>query len=551
MLEARNVSYTYAYADEAVLTNVSLTVHPGEYVAILGANGAGKSTLVHVLNGSFTPSEGHVLLDGNEAEPVELAQAVGLVRQDPRSQIVSPSLTDEIAFGPRNLGLPREEIQQRVTEALELCELDGLVNHGTNELSGGQQQRLALAGVLAMHPSYLILDEALSQLDSRSRSALSGIISSLADKGIGIISITHRFEELKDANRVIVFEHGCLAWEGSVRNLIADAQLWQRAGVTCDGLDDALPLLSTFAPADKSLWELDKLAARVREREQAAEVLARLPHPSATPYAGVDKNGVSEGSEDSLQGEASRGLLQALHVSASYGETLALNDVTAHFLPGTVTVVGGMSGSGKTTLARILAGVAESDSGEVALGGKRVRPAQVGLAFQRPEDQLFCDSVLEDVAFGPKALRQSEDDALIAAQEACEQLGIPETLFSRHPLALSGGQRRLVALAGLVALDAASYVLDEPTAGLDAKSAEYLRDLVCKLARDGKSVVVVSHDLGEWLAIAQHVYLMHEGCVEWSGSTVDALENPTVFEQASLAIPTWVALAHKLGERVQ
>lgn len=531
MLEARNVSYSYGQTP--VLANVSLTVQPGEYVAILGANGAGKSTLVHMFNGSLAPSSGRVILDEEECSPFKLAQKVGLVRQDPRSQIVSASLTDEISFGPRNLGLPFEEIQKRVSEALSLCGLDDLTAHGTTELSGGQQQRLALAGVLAMHPAYLILDEALSQLDSHSRKEISGIIRLLVKEGVGVISITHRFEELQDVDRVLVLSHGQIAWEGSVQSLIAHPQWLKQAGITCDGLDKALPLLNRITADVQSLWDVNCLAGEIVAHNCSRDILSSLPYPPAEPYCQDFKD--TDG-------------LQALQIRASYGKNVALDNVSANFLPGSISVIGGVSGSGKTTLARILAGVVKPDSGEVRLKGCVVQPATVGLAFQRPEDQLFCDTVLDDVAFGPRSLGKPEKTALACARKACEQLGIAEALFTHHPLALSGGQRRMVALAGLVALDADAYVLDEPTAGLDAEAAAHLKELVCKLARDGKSVVIISHDLGEWLALAQHVYLLQEGQVRWMGTTGAAVEDPTVFEQVSLATPTWVALRHRVRE---
>lgn len=533
MLEVRNISYSYRHDARPVLSDVSFQIQEGEHVAILGANGAGKSTLVRMLNGSLAPTQGHVFLDGESVSSFELAQAVGLVRQDPRSQIVSASLTEEVAFGPRNLGLSQKEIQQRVAEALELCELEGLVDHGTTELSGGQQQRLALAGVLAMHPSYLVLDEALSQLDSQSRQDLSKIIASLVKQGVGIISITHRFEELQGVDRVLVLSHGELVWEGVPQTLLSNSQQWKLAGVTCDGLDEALPFMSEALSNKDNLWDITEVASWVDHQKLANEVLERLPHPPTMPYALGDKK---------------QGLLEAEHICASYGKTVALNDFSACFEPGTITVIGGASGSGKSTLARILAGVAQPDSGEARLGGKAVYPASVGLAFQRPEDQLFSDTVLDDIAFGPKSLGKSEEEALCCARKACAQLDIPESLFGRHPLALSGGQRRLVALAGLVALDTEAYVLDEPTAGLDAVSSAHLHDLVCKLAQSGKSIVVVSHDLGEWLALAQKVYLLKEGCIVWSGTTHAAIDNPDAFLQASLALPAWIALTEKLRE---
>ncbi|MBM6676565.1 ABC transporter ATP-binding protein [Olsenella uli] len=436
MIELRDVSFSYDGLTPA-LDHVSLTVGPGERVALLGPNGSGKSTLGRLANGSLVPDAGEVLVDG---EREGLARLVGYVRQDPRNQIVSAVVSDEVAFGPRNLGLPREEVLDRVDEALSACGIEGLRDRVTSELSGGQQQLVAIAGVLAMHPRYLVLDEATSMLDRKTRARVARIVEEAAARGVGVLEITHR--PLAAPDRAVRLEGGRLV-------------------ATSSGL----------------------------------EVPACPPRPR-TP---VDGN-----------------VLSGSGLTVSYGDVAALTDVSLEAWG--VTLLTGPSGAGKTTLARVLTGVLAPDAGEATLSGRPVRAGDVGLAFQRSEDQLFCETVLDDIAYGPRARGLSEEGALAAAREAAASLGIGEDLLDRSPFELSGGQMRRVALAGVVAGRPGAYVLDEPTAGLDARGIADLRRLVCDLANDGASVVIITHDPEEWLPCANAVVRLEGGRVEGAGA---------------------------------
>ena len=418
MLEVCDVCFSFD-GEKDVLEHVSLVVEPGEHVVLLGPNGSGKSTLARLLNGSLVPSSGCVRADG---QPEGLARLVGYVRQDPRNQIVSAVVSDEVAFGPRNLGLPRDEVFRRVDEALEACGIEGLRDRMTSELSGGQQQLVAIAGVLAMRPHYLVLDEATSMLDPASRERVSHIVEHLVASGLGVLEIAH---SRKAGAREVFLDRGRISYQ--------------------------LPA-STEPPQKK------------------------VPR-SVSP--GCRQQGLSV-SNVTVLGRLRR-------VPQDYQG---------------LVLVTGPSGAGKTTLARVLAGVLAPDSGEVTLDGRRVRPGDVGLAFQRPEDQLFCDTVLDDIAYGPRARGLDEEEALAAARTVAARLSIDEELLDRSPFALSGGQMRRVALAGVIASRPRAYVFDEPTAGLDARGVREFRDLACGLVDEGATVVVITHDPKEWEGVA-------------------------------------------------
>ena len=503
----------FSYGRDEVLRGVSLTVRAGERVVLLGRNGSGKSTLARLLNGALTARSGRVVVDGVVASPASrrsLAEVVGYVRQDPRNQIVSPLVLDEAAFGPRNLGLDRDEVRGRAERALRACGIWDLRERMTDELSGGQQQLLSLAGVLAMHPRYLVLDEVGSHLDEASRAAISGLVRGLVDEGVGVLEIAHGLESLYGATRVVVLEGGCVTWEGTPEDFLRSARALAASGLADDPL--ASPLTRLVAEG-----------GTLGGRPDAAALAQVLPPPGCG-------RGPREGRG------AHRLALEGAGVS--YDDLVALDGVTLSCAG--VTLLLGASGSGKTTAARVLAGVLEPDSGHSTLDGTAVRAGDVGLCFQRPEDQLFADTVLDDLSFAPRSLGLEAREAEARAREAAALLDVGEDLLGRSPFELSGGQMRRVALAGVLAARPRACVLDEPSAGLDAPARHGLRELVCALARKGAAVLVVTHDAAEWLDIADDVVLLAGGRVVGRAAAEEALRSPELFRAAGMEPPLMV-----------
>ena len=515
MIELDNVAFGYSSASLAV-DGVSLVVGPGERVVLLGRNGSGKSTLGRLMNGSLVPRAGSVSVDGQRRE---LARLVGYVRQDPRNQIVSAVVSDEVAFGPRNLGLSREEVLRRTVDALSTCGIAHLGDRMTSELSGGQQQLLAIAGVVAMRPRYLVLDEVGSQLDDAARLRVSGIVRALVGQGVGVVDVAHSVESLFGADRVAVLASGRLVWQGAPEDFLRSDRALGLSGLASD------PLVRALAVA---------VAAGYR--------LPAEPDPEGLASYASAPSRVSRG-EGSRTGTHE---LSCAHVGTSYDDVRALDDVS--LAARGLTLVLGRSGSGKTTLGGVLAGVLEPDEGGAALDGRPVRVGDVGLALQRPEDQLFCDTVLDDIAYGPRQRGLGEDAALEAAREAASLLGVGEDLLERSPFELSGGQMRRVALAGVVACGRGALVLDEPTAGLDAESRQELREVARGLVERGAAVVVITHDAGEWLGDATSVALLREGRLVAVADPARAASDPVLYETAGLAAPFSVRLCAALGE---
>lgn len=226
MIDVQNVRFTYDGANFA-LDGVSLHVRKGEFLCILGGNGSGKSTLAKHLNALLIPDEGTVKVQDMPTADADctyrIRETVGMVFQNPDDQLVASLVEDDVAFGPENLGIPTDELRERVTQALEDVGLSGFERHETHALSGGQKQRVAIAGVLAMNPAVLVLDEASAMLDPRGRAGLMRVCHELHDRGMTIVMITHYMEEAAQADRVLVMSEGRVVMEGTPQQVFSQA----------------------------------------------------------------------------------------------------------------------------------------------------------------------------------------------------------------------------------------------------------------------------------------------------------------------------------------
>jgi energy-coupling factor transport system ATP-binding protein len=509
LLEARDIRFSYKGAANETLCGASLVVAPGEVVALVGENGCGKSTLARALCGSLRASAGEASVDGlTVGEPASYG-LVGYVRQDPKSQLVAPVVFDEVAFGPCNIGLLPGEVRERVAKALETCGLAVFESRSTDALSGGEMQLVALAGVLAMKPRYLVLDEVTSMLDGVARARVRELVRRLADGGMGVLLVTHDAEDVLAANKAVAMDAGRVVWEGAPQEVVV-----MDAGCTArkDELGGAIVIDS----------------GREAQKDASQEVFAACRSANAWRAEASPAN--------------ERGCLRTDGVSIAYDGRAVLDGVSLRAKPGCVTLLVGPSGSGKTTLARVLAGVAAPDAGRTVLGNREVRAGDVGLGFQRPEAQMIAPTVVADVALGPRNLGASQGRAHEVAAAALARVGVARELWGRSPFALSGGEARMAALAGVVAMGQAALILDEPTAGLDAAASSKVRSLARELADEGKSVLVITHDVAEWLEVADEVTQLEAGRIVWHGK---ACELPGIFELSSWRIRSFA----ERGER--
>lgn len=556
LIDIKNVTFEYFRRDEdgnvesmiEALKDVSLDVEKGQFVAILGRNGSGKSTLAKHINALLFPSEGEVIVDGMDTEDGELRlkirQTAGMVFQNPDNQIVGNLVEEDIAFGPENLGIPTADIWNRVDEALDKTGMEAFRNQSPNHLSGGQKQRVAIAGVLAMHPKCIIFDESTAMLDPQGRRNIIDVARGLQQEyGITILLITHHMDEVLAADHVFVMKDGRIMGQGTPMEIFAQHKLLEECGLRLPVLYQYLDFLEQEqiidAVACRNIHNVEDLITEMTRRYQKEQA-----DQTEFPNDLID--------EIQVERNAGEGILLN-HVSYVYNkgftdERTALNDVNLHITKGEFVAVIGHTGSGKSTLMQHLNGLYTATEGTVYYNGQDIADhdfsikqlrQKVGLVFQYPEYQLFAETVEKDVCFGPENMDISKVEAQKRAYEAIEAVGLPDTIYDCSPLQLSGGQKRRVAIAGILAMQPDYLVLDEPTAGLDPYSAEKLLEMLKDLqVRQGIAIILVSHSMEEVAEYADRIVVMDQGKICFDEPTWKVFTRKQELEELGLAVPT-------------
>ena len=559
LIDIKNVTFEYFRRDAEgnvaemveALQNVSLQVEAGQFIAILGRNGSGKSTLAKHINALLFPSEGEVIVDGMSTEEEEnhlaIRQTAGMVFQNPDNQIVGNLVEEDIAFGPENLGVPTADIWNRVNTSLCETGMESFRNQSPNHLSGGQKQRVAIAGVLAMHPKCIIFDEATAMLDPQGRKNMIAVAKRLQEEnGITVILITHHMDEVLAADRVFVMRSGQVAAQGTPAQIFAQKQLLEECGL-------CLPVFYQYMEQLRNLGILNERMCRQIHNEQ--ELIDCLEVTYAQKRQDIrlsdEKEQMNAMQEDQTSYEPKKGILLN-HVSYIYNqgyadERKALDDVSVHINQGEFVAVIGHTGSGKSTLMQHLNGLYLPTEGNVYYNGQDITDSdfslkelrqKVGLVFQYPEYQLFAETVEKDVCFGPENMNISRVEAQKRAYEAIEAVGLPDTIYDSSPLQLSGGQKRRVAMAGILAMQPEYLVLDEPTAGLDPYSAKAILQMLKDLQqKQGIGIVLVSHSMEEVAEYADRIIVMDQGRKCMDGPVWAVYNQLYQLEELGLSVP--------------
>ena len=585
MIECRGVSFSYDGASPA-LNGVDLNIEDGEFFCILGGNGSGKSTFAKHLNALLQPDAGTVRVNGMDASDPELVYDIrstaGMVFQNPDDQLVATLVEDDVAFGPENLGVPSEQITQRVRDVLKAVGLVGFERHETHALSGGQKQRVALAGVLAMEPRVLILDEASSMLDPRGRKGLMKACHALHDRGMTIVMITHFMEEAAEADRVAVFRAGCVAMLGTPDEILTRA--------------DELEQLNLDMPASCCLGRALRakgvpVYAQVREADMVAEisrVYVEQDGADAAVHPVPPRSDAAAGDSVVTDGpDVSDPVIELSHVSYSYSLSArerrrwhkrsastdasnrqalwgndpnspwALRDVSLTVRRGEFLGLAGHTGSGKSTLVQHLNGLIRPQEGSVRALGLNLSykkdaaavKAKVGVVFQYPERQLFAETVAQDVAFGPHNLGLPQDEVDRRVESSLARVGLDlATVGDKSPFELSGGQQRRVAFAGVLAMEPEVLVLDEPMAGLDPAARRDFLELIGRLHREGLTVVMVSHSMDDLANCCDRIVVMNEGAVFAEGTPAQVFAHADELKSIGLGVPAAQRMALALAE---
>ncbi|MBT3283301.1 ATP-binding cassette domain-containing protein [Candidatus Bathyarchaeota archaeon] len=550
IVEVKNLSYTYPNASKPAIEDICLSINPGEFVLLTGPSGCGKTTFCRSLNGlipkfyngTLTGSVHIAGLDVSEHSTMELAQHIGLIFQNPDNQIFALTVEKDIAFGLENLGISKAEMHREIDWASETTGIDSLRLRATHELSGGQKQRLTIASVLAMHPSIIVMDEPTSFLDPVGAEHIFNVLDLLnKEYGMTIIIIEHRIDiAAKYVNRIIVFDEGRVRSDGKPGLILAQEDT-RLLGV---GIPRILELAMRFDDHDRRFSDLpltstqfyDQITACLRKKEFTSK-------KSLLPPDMLDLVGEHHHSP----------LIQARNIVFDYpGNVHALRDVDLTINHGDYVAIMGENGAGKTTLVKHFNGLLRPKEGEILLDGEDISKQsvaqlarRVGLVFQNPDDQLFEESVEKEIAFALRNFGMNEESIEKRVTWALNLLDL-NRYRERSPFILSGGERKRVALASVLAWDPDILVLDEPTIGQDYGQKERLRHFLTQLRTQGKTVVIVTHDV-EFVAESQpHIVLMAGGNVVAEGSTKSIMNQTELLAQCSVAQPEITRLFNDL-----
>lgn len=503
-LVVENLTCRYAARQAPAIENISFGLDAGQIVLIAGASGSGKTTLLRCINGLIPRSykaelTGTVQLNGEDYTDrplAELSQVVGTVLQDPERQILGAYVRNEVAFGLENLGLPRDEITLRIEETLEYLGIGGLQDRETFSLSGGEKQKVALAGVLAMEPAVLALDEPLANLDSASARDALALVRRLADEGKAILIIEHRVEDVLGLkpDLVMYLENGRLTYAGTAEGLLE----------TADYRAVKLP-----APV---------VIERVR-RTRAGPAAAPAP---PTPPARADGPAVVEFEGVSFHYPEGPPVLRGVNLAIRQGDLIG---------------VLGPNGAGKTTLLKHAVGLLRPTEGRVLLEGVDSRSLTiakmartVGYVFQSPRHMLFAPTVAEELAFGPRNLGIPGEEIEENTRQALAVVHLSGEI-DRPPLALSFGQQKRVSIAAILAMRSAILVMDEPTAGQDYANYMSFMDSVAGLAKENgngagynfAAIIFITHDVDLAVSYANRVLIVSSGRIEADGPPHEVL----------------------------
>uniref|UniRef100_A0A7J3X8B4 ABC transporter ATP-binding protein n=1 Tax=Thermofilum pendens TaxID=2269 RepID=A0A7J3X8B4_THEPE len=511
-VRVRDLKVAYPLAERHVLNGVSFEVGRGELALVLGPTGSGKTTLLLTLAGvipSLIPARVEGLVEVAGRYPTEeglasLAGTVGIVFQDPESQYIMPTVLEEVYFPGENLAFPRDEVARRAVNALELVGLSGYRDHRVETLSTGLKQRLAIASVLALDPEVLLLDEPTAHIDMRSAREIYELLSVLKRSGKTVIVVEHRVELAED---------------------IADKVIHIRGDGSCEvypSLRDLVEKVGAKSLAAEGVWLPPEYAPAAQCREARGGWSKTAGNPARTP------------------------LVEARDLSVRFGGNNVLSGVNLEVGRGELVVVLGPNGSGKTTLLKVLAGVLRRYSGYVSIAGGPPHPSKVAFVAQVPELQFTERTVEEELASVLQSRGYKKGQALQRARELLRARGLGG-LSGRVVYELSQGEKRLVSFLEMELLERSVYLLDEPTFGLDMKYSAFVVAEVERLVREGKTVILVTHDSWVLLLLNPKVYGLSQGRIVFEGDLRSLLLSRDAWEELAFRPPRYALKALEEG----
>jgi energy-coupling factor transport system ATP-binding protein len=546
--QLEKVSYIYPESSALVLKNISLEIHQGEFLGIIGPTGAGKTTLCLTLNGIVPQFYGgrffgYATVAGLDTltHPVStLARYVGAVFEDPETQLLATSIENEIAFTLENLRLPREEIKARIPKVLAAVRLQGMEKKSPGELSGGQKQRLAIAAALAVQPALLILDEPTSQLDPVGSQEVFATIKELnRDLGITIVMVSHAAEEMAEyADRLVLLRDGEIEAIGTPAAIYSQVQRLQENALRPPQVATTFALINQKIEVSESIpVTLDRSFARLNE-------LKSFYHHPPTQTASLEPviNPLNP-------------ILSVKNLYHTYADgTRALRDLSLDIAEGEYLLIIGQNGAGKSTLVKHFLNLLSPTQGEVTIEGRSISSFSVsdlarsiGYVAQNPDNQIFNTTVEKEVSFALTNLGYAPEIVKQRTEESLEAMGLLEYRYY-HPLSLPKGDRARVVIAAILAMEPRIVVFDEPTTGQDYQGAKAILEVSRQLHQMGKTVIVITHHLYLMPEYAERVIIMGEGTILFDAPLRTAYHQTDLLAKTYLTPPQAVLLAQKLDQ---
>ena len=543
-IQIQGLTYTYPNSANPVLKDLDLEIKEGKFTAIMGRTGAGKTTLAMVSNGIIPQlMEGTLTgtvisggLDLSKFRIQTITKNVGLVMQDPETQIFGRTVEEDVAFGPRNYLIPREEIFARIKQALERVRLEGYDKRLTSQLSGGEKQRLAIAGVLAMNPSIIVLDEPTSELDPLGREEIYATIQSLQrEQDMTIVAVEHSSQEIcEKADELVVLQDCQIAWQGNPRDFFQDIDLVNANGIK--------PL-----PVGELGWELYQHGLVEKGQiplnvDEAYELICRLLGDSRlqSPQAGAERipgKPLIEVQDLTYSYENGKTALEHLNLTVNEGDYLALI---------------GQNGAGKTTLAKHFNAIHKPTAGKVFVCGRDTASEEpntlaldVGYVFQNPDNQIFSTTVYKEMEYGLKMQNVPPQEIDARIHETAQLLNLSDVLHE-HPFSLGKGQRQRLAVASILVLKPRVLVVDEPTTGQDWAGIQSMMDLMDKLHAAGTTIVMITHDMDVVARHANRAVVLCHGKIVQDGPVAEVFAHTKELEEAYVSRPQIVELSARL-----
>jgi energy-coupling factor transport system ATP-binding protein len=529
-----NVSWRYEGNEEDTLRGINLEIRAGETVVITGSSGAGKTTLCRCINGLIPhfyegTLRGDVLVWGENSKTsttVDLARRVAMCFDNPSNQLFCATVLEEIAFGPQNLCKTRNEVMQRVSDAMTFCRLEKYRDKSPHSLSGGEKQAVAIAALIAMEPEVMILDEPTSNIDAVGTGLVfERMRQLLKEKKRTTIIVEHKLQYvLPLADRLIVISDGTIVADDKPRKVLSDAGLINK-------LQIQVPYVATLA---------HRLAGGLREEDVPitleVAVISRLVKANKVRVNPVRRPPPANTSE--------KPIISCRGVWYNYPDgTEALKDVTLDIFDGEFVGLVGRNGSGKTTLAKLFNGLYRPTRGKILVDGIDVATAsvqelvsRVGYSFQNPDDQIFSKTVRDELAFGPRNLKLSQDEITRRVESSASEVEITPYLDA-DPFNLSQGLRQRVAVASVLTLNPKVLVIDEPTTGQDFARSKIVMNLAKVLCDRGRTIIVISHNMDLVAEYCQRLVVMLDGQVLVSGPTREVFSQPELIGRSSLEPP--------------